>query len=92
MKSVYTNRMAAMDLVWSLFDARGYFTLLSHTREMFVLAAHIRSTQKLRMPDATHTATTIQSGCKFTLIHDATFACAAQQVQVIDIGKLLAGQ
>ncbi len=88
-KPMQTNDMVGVDLVQSLFDGRGYFTLLSHTREMFVLAGHIRGTQKLRMPDAIHTATAIQSGCKFMLTHDATFARRAQGVEVINIGELL---
>lgn len=73
-KPMQTNDLAAADVVRSLFDERGFFTLLAHTRAMFELAAQLRGTQKLKMPDAIHTATAIESGCAFMLTYDLALA------------------
>lgn len=88
-KPMQTNDMIGIDQIHSLFDERGYFELISHSREMFEMAAYIRANQKLKMPDAIHTATAIKSGCKYMVTYDDKLARRANGIEVINIREFL---
>jgi predicted nucleic acid-binding protein len=88
-RPMQTNDLFGIDYVKSLFDERGYFELLPHTREMFELSAYIRATQKLKTVDAVHAATAIKNGCHFMLTHDEKIAKNVKGLNIINIKDFL---
>ena len=60
-------------IIKNFFDS-GYFRVLSHDKQVFELAAHIRAKQQLKMVDALHAATAIHHGCQFFLTSDIEIA------------------
>jgi predicted nucleic acid-binding protein len=75
-------------IIKNFFDS-GYFRVLSHNKQVFELAAHIRATQQLKMVDALHAATAIHHGCQFFLTSDIEIARKLNGINVIDLNAFL---
>ena len=54
----------------SFFELEGFLTIYAHTAQTFDLAAQFAGTQGMRLTDALHYATAIQSGCRFLVTND----------------------
>ncbi len=58
------------------------------SREILVAAARRRTASRLKLPDAIHAATAVQSGCSHLVTNDARFRVVSE-VEVIVLGELL---
>lgn len=71
-----------------LFSRENFLTVLSHDALTFDLASQIRAGSTMRMLDALHYATAVQSGCRFLLTNDRDFK-TSKMLEVIGISSLL---
>ncbi len=88
-KPMESNNLLRIKSIKSLFGSNGYFTPLSHTREIFEMTAFIRATQRLKFADAIHIATAIDAGCTHFVTHDKKIVSSALGIKVIDIAELV---
>lgn len=54
----------------AFFGLKDFLTIHAHTAQTFDLAAQLAGTQGMRLMDALHCATAIQSGCRFLVTND----------------------
>jgi predicted nucleic acid-binding protein len=86
---IATNNLLGIQHIKALFASDAYFQTAAHDRETLELAAYIRATQKLKMIDAIHTATAIQSQCPYMLTHDKQLARRVNGVEIVNINQFL---
>ena len=73
----------------AFFGLEGFLTVHSHTAQTFDLAAQFAGTQGMRLMDALHYATAIQSGCRFLITNDAGIK-SSDEIEVIYVKALQA--
>lgn len=72
----------------AFFGLEGFLTIHAHTAQSFDLAAQIAGTQGMRLMDALHYATAIQSGCHFLVTNDAGIKSSAA-LEVVAVKALM---
>ena len=73
----------------AFFGLEGFLTVHAHTAQTFDLAAQLAGTQGMRLMDALHYATAIQSGCRFLVTND-TGIKSSGEIEVIHVKALQA--
>ena len=73
----------------AFFGLEGFLTVHAHTAQTFDLAAQLAGTQGMRLMDALHYATAIQSGCRFLVSND-TGIKSSGEIEVIHVKALQA--
>lgn len=73
----------------AFFGLKGFLTVHAHTAQTFDLAAQLAGTQGMRLMDALHYATAIQSGCRFLVSND-TGIKSSGEIEVIHVKALQA--
>ena len=71
-----------------LFARENFLTVLSHDAVIFDLASQLRASSTMRMLDALHYATAVQSGCRFLLTNDRDFRTSGM-LEVVGITSLV---
>ena len=71
-----------------LFARKNFLTVLSHDAVIFDLASQLRASSTMRMLDALHYATAVQSGCRFLLTNDRDFRTSGM-LEVVGITSLV---
>lgn len=71
-----------------LFSRENFLTVVRHDAAMFDLASQLRASSTMRMLDALHYATAVQSGCRFLLTNDRDFKTSGI-LEVVGITSLL---
>lgn len=72
----------------AFFGLEGFLTIHTHTAQTFDLAAQLAGTQGMRLMDALHYATAIQSGCRFLVTNDRRIDSSAA-LEIISVKALL---
>lgn len=57
-------------LIRYFFSEDSVFTILPHNRDVFELAAKIRASKNISLPDAIHVATAIKAKCRYIITND----------------------
>jgi predicted nucleic acid-binding protein len=83
------NNPAKIAQFKAFFGLEGFLTVHAHTVQTFDLAAQFAGTQGMRMMDALHYATAIQSGCRFLVTNDAGIK-SSEEIEVIYVKALQA--
>ena len=73
----------------AFFGLEGFLTIHAHTAQSFDLAAQLAGTEGMRLMDALHCATAIQSGCRFLVTNDGGIKSSAA-LEVISVKALQA--
>lgn len=73
----------------AFFGLEGFLMVHAHTAQTFDLAAQLAGTQGMRLMDALHYATAIQSGCRFLVTND-TGIKSSGEIEVIHVKALQA--
>ena len=73
----------------AFFGLQGFLTVHAHTAQTFDLAAQLAGTQGMRLIDALHFATAIESGCRFLVTNDASIK-SSDEIEVIYVKALQA--
>jgi predicted nucleic acid-binding protein len=87
-KPIRDNDPLQVRNIKALFD-EGFFSLLTHTREVLELTAEIRATQHLKMADAMHAATALYHQCDFIITADKGISGRLRGIEVIDLNDYL---
>ena len=72
----------------AFFARKNFITVLAHDAGAFDTAAQLRAGSTMKMMDALHYATAVQSGCRFLLTNDGDFVSAGT-MEVIAMKALL---
>ena len=83
------KNMAKIAQFKTFFSLEGFLTVHAHTAQTFDLAAQFAGTQNMRLMDALHYATAIQSGCRFLITNDAGIK-SSDEIEVIYVKALQA--
>lgn len=79
------NNTALQEAYLNFLQPSSCLSILPVSRQVLIEAAEIRARSGLRLPDAIHAATAIQSGCKSFLTNDLRFLqIPALRAQVLD--------
>lgn len=81
--------MAKIAQFKAFFGLEGFLTVHSHTAQTFDLAAQCAATQNMRLRDALHLATALQSGCRFLITNYAGIK-SSDEIKVIHVKVLQA--
>ena len=73
----------------AFFGLEGFLTIHTHTAQTFDLAAQLAGTQGMRLMNALHYATAIQSGCHFLVTNDAGIK-SSEEIEVVYVKALQA--
>jgi predicted nucleic acid-binding protein len=73
----------------AFFGLQGFLTVHAHTAQTFDLAAQLAGVQGMRLMDALHYATAIQSGCRFLITNDAGIK-SSDEIEVLYVKALQA--
>lgn len=87
-KPIRDNDPLQVRNIKALFD-EGFFSLLTHTRDVLEMTAEIRATQNLKMADAIHAATAIHYQCDFIITADKGISGRLKGIEVIDLNDFL---
>ena len=71
-----------------LFSRANFVSVVAHNAAVFDLASQLRAHSNMRMLDALHYATAMQSGCRFLLTNDRDFKRSAM-IDVVGIASLI---
>ena len=71
-----------------LFSRENFISTVSHDAAIFDLASQLRAHSNMRMLDALHYATAMQTGCRFLLTNDRDFK-PSSMIDVVGITSLL---
>ncbi len=69
-KPLKENNARAVKAVKDMFSEETQIELLPHKRSTFEMAAHLRATHKIKLPDALHMATAIENHLDIFLTND----------------------
>ena len=81
--------MAKIAQFKAFFGLEGFLTVHSHTAQTFDLATQCAATQNMRLRDALHLATALQSGCRFLITNYAGIK-SSDEIKVIHVKVLQA--
>ena len=85
------NNTAKIAQFKAFFGLPGFLTVHTHPAQTFDLAAQFAGRQGMRLIDALHYATAIESGCRFLVTNDAgTGIKSSDEIEVIYVKDLLA--
>ena len=85
-KPIRDSDIFGAEKVRTLFNTKGFFTVLAHDRETLEFVAHIRATQNIAMIDAIHLATAIRGDCSHIITNDEKVATRAKGIQGVWLG------
>ena len=71
----------------AFFAREDFINVLRHDASAFDTAAQLRATSNMKMLDALHYATALQSGCRFLLTNDGDFKTSGQ-LEVVSVRSL----
>lgn len=75
-------------LIRYFFSEDSVFTILPHNRDVFELAAKIRASKNISLPDAIHVATAIKAKCRYIITNDKKVVDRAEWIQGVYIDDL----
>lgn len=81
-KPIADDNARAQAAYHDLFSARSSLLVFAVTRDVLVSAAALRAGVRLKLPDAIHLATAIQSGCTAFLTNDSDFKPGGLPVEI----------
>ena len=73
----------------AFFGLEGFLTIHTHSAQTFDLAAQLAGTQGMRLMNALHYATAIQSDCRFLVTNDAGIK-SSEEIEVVYVKALQA--
>ena len=81
-KPMKDQNLAAQAIYQQAISDRDHVEVLPVDRKILIQSAQLRTTNKLKLPDAIHLATAISSNCSTFLTNDKGF-CTAKQLPVV---------